>query len=57
MEEFISIGEVAKKMGWSYHTTRNRLARNDKTKGLAVKVGYAVCYKREVLGVLRGPTQ
>lgn len=56
MENFISISDVAKEMGWSYHTTRNRLAKNDKTKALSMKVGHAVCYKREVLEVLRGIT-
>lgn len=57
MEDLISISEVAKKMGWSYHTTRNRLARDQETKDLAIKIGHAVCYKREVLEVLRGTTK
>jgi len=56
MEKLISIGEVAEKMGWSYHTTRNRLAKNKDTKDLGIKVGHAVCYKVEVLEVLRGAT-
>lgn len=53
MENLISISEVAKEMGWSYHQARNQLSRNLKTKGLSMKVGHAVCYKREVLEVLR----
>ncbi|UOL48415.1 hypothetical protein [Pseudomonas phage Almagne] len=57
MPDLISISEVAKEMGWSYHTTRNRLAANDKTKSLGQKVGHSVCYQRAVLEVLRGPTQ
>lgn len=57
MEELISITEVAKELGCSYHTARNRLAKNERTSALSVKVGHAVCYKREVLEVLRGPTK
>lgn len=57
MPDLISISEVAKEMGWSYHTTRNRLAANEKTKSLGQKVGHSVCYQREVLEVLRGPTK
>lgn len=51
--ELISIGEIAKELGWPYHRTRNRLARNEKTKGLAHKVGHAVCYEKKALEILR----
>ena len=57
MENLVSISEVAKEMGWSYHTTRNRLAKDPGTKDLAIKVGHAVCYQRKVLEVLRGDAQ
>lgn len=57
MENLISISEVAKEMGWTYHQARNRLSRNLKTSALGIKVGHAVCYKREVLEVLRDDAQ
>lgn len=51
--ELMSIGEIAQAMGWSYHRTRNRLARNEKTKELAHKIGHAVCYEKKALEILR----
>lgn len=51
--ELISIGEIATAMGWPYHRTRNRLARNPETKKLAQKVGHAVCYDKKALEILR----
>lgn len=55
MTNLVSIGEVAKAMGWSYHRTRNRLARNPKTQALSQKVGHAVCYESVVLDLIREP--
>lgn len=53
MEDLVSITQVAKEMGWSYHRTRNRLSRNPLTASLGQKVGHAVCYSKKVLEVLR----
>lgn len=50
--ELISITEVAKAKGWTYHQARNRLRKNKKASELAQKVGHAVCYPRQVLEVL-----
>lgn len=50
--ELISITEVAKVKGWTYHQARNRLRKNPEATKLAKKVGHAVCYERQVLEVL-----
>jgi hypothetical protein len=50
--ELISITEVAKAKGWTYHQARNRLRKNSKAKQLAQKVGHAVCYQKQVLEIL-----
>lgn len=53
MTTLISIGEIAKAVGWSYHRTRNRLARNPETSALSQKVGHAVCYRVEALDLIK----
>lgn len=53
MAKLVSIGEVAKAMGWTYHQARNRLRKNPEAAKLAHKVGHAVCYDSKVLEVVR----
>lgn len=53
MTQLISISQVAKEMGWTYHQARNRLRKNPRTRAMGQKVGHAVCYDRRVLEVLR----
>lgn len=53
MTTLVSIREVAKAMGWTYHQARNRLRKNPEASKLAHKVGHAVCYDASVLGVMR----
>lgn len=52
MANLISISEVAKAMGWTYHQARNRLRKNPEAKKLSHKVGHAVCYEAKVLEVI-----
>ena len=52
MSKLISIGEIAKAKGWTYHQARNRLRKNPKASKLAHKVGHAVCYEVKVLEVI-----
>lgn len=52
MTTLVSIGDVAKAKGWSYHKTRNKLRKNPETSKLAQKVGHAVCYDARVLEVI-----
>lgn len=51
--ELVSIGQVAKKLGISYHAARNRLNRNPKCEELKHKVDYSVVYERDVIRILK----
>lgn len=53
MSSLVSIREIAKAMGWTYHQARNRLRKNPNASKLAQKVGHAVCYDEKVLEVMR----
>lgn len=52
MTTLVSIREVAKAMGWTYHQARNRLRKNPEASKLSQKVGHAVCYDAKVLEVI-----
>lgn len=53
MSEFVTIRQVAKAMGWTYHLTRRKLKENPDTARLMHKLDYSVMYDRKVLEVLR----
>lgn len=55
MTHLVSIREVAKAMGWTYHQARNRLRKSEEASKLAQKVGHAVCYDAKVLEVMNAP--
>lgn len=52
MANLITITEVAKKLGVSYHVARNRLSRNEETNKMSQKLGHTVIYDAKVLEIL-----
>lgn len=52
MSKLITISEVAKMLGVSYHVARNRLKRNPETKKLSQKLGHSVIYDAKVVELL-----
>lgn len=53
MSNLITITEVAKKLGVSYHVARNRLSRNPETAKLSQKLGHTVIYDIKVLEIIK----
>lgn len=52
MPELITIKQIAKKMGVSYHVARNRLNRNESTHKYKYKLEHSIVYDVKVLEVL-----
>lgn len=52
MPELITITQVAKELGVSYHVARNRLKRNPDTEQYKTKLGHTVVYDKKVLKII-----
>ena len=53
MSGLITITQVSKELGVSYHVARNRLNRNPDCKKYKTKLGHTVVYDKKVLEILK----
>lgn len=53
MPQLITIAQVAKELGVSYHVARNRLNRNEDCKQYKTKLDHSVVYDKKVLEILK----
>lgn len=53
MENIVTISQIAKELGVSYHVARNKLRRNEEAKKYRKKLGHTVVYDEAVMEIIK----